>query len=500
MKRSLYLSKSQYIRGIQCHKSLFLYKHHKELRDEISATQQAIFSSGTDIGALAQYLFPGGVEVPYEGLSIAEQLKMTADMIAKGVRTIYEASFEHDGLFVKVDILHRGDKGWELYEVKSSTAVKAVNYHDIALQYYVLAGAGIKIKKSCLVHINNQYVRNGKIEIDKLFAINDLTVDVVGMQQDVANNISSMRSMIEGDMPLVDIGPHCSDPYDCDFRGHCWQHIPENSVFDLRGRGIDKFAYYNRGQIAFADLPLDELNDSQRFQVEMHLNQDEQVDTDGIQEFLGNLWYPLCHFDFETFMSPVPLHDGMRPYQQIPFQYSLHIQRQEGGAVEHYEFLAEPNIDPRPDLIKAMLEQIPKDSCVLTFNMAFEKTRIKEMSQDFPEHAEDLNHIHNRVMDLIVPFRKRYAYRWQQYGSNSIKNVLPAFVPDMSYKDLEISNGGMAMDAYHLMCSETDPIKLELLRCNLLKYCKRDTEAMVKIHQVLVEMVFTWKLSTGIDH
>ncbi len=481
MKRNLFLSKSQYLKGMQCHKALYLYKHHKEMRDDISAAQQAIFASGTDVGVIAQELFPGGVEVPYEGLSLSEQARMTKDEIAKGTKTIYEASFEYDGLFVKVDILHLGDQGWELYEVKSSTSVKDVNYDDIALQYYVLASAGFKPNKACLVHINHQYVRQGGVEVEKLFTINDLTADVVAMQKEVPSNISAMRSMIDGELPSIDIGPHCSDPYDCDFRGHCWQHIPENSVFDLRGRGIDKFACYNRGQIDFADLPLDELNNSQRFQVEMHLKQGEQVDPDGIKEFLDSLWYPLCHFDFETFMSPVPLHNGMRPYQQIPFQYSLHIQREEGGPVEHYEFLAEPNVDPRPALIKAILVQIPDDACVLTFNMAFEKTRLKELAEDFPEYAEGLNDIHDRVMDLIVPFRKRYAYRWQQRGSNSIKNVLPAFILDMSYKDLEISDGGMAMDAYHLMCAEKDPVKLETLRGNLLKYCERDTEAMVKL-------------------
>ena len=246
MKRNLFLSKSQYLKGMQCHKALYLYKHHKELRDEISAAQQTIFASGTDVGVIAQDLFPSGVEVPYEGLSISQQVKMTKDEIAKGTKTIYEASFEYDGLFVKVDILNLGDKGWELYEVKSSTSVKDINYDDIALQYYVLVGAGIKLNKASLVHINNQYVRNGDVEVEKLFTINDLTEDIVEMQQEVPSNISSMRSMIGGEMPSIDIGQHCSDPYDCDFRGHCWQHIPEDSVFDLRGGGVDKFDSVDR--------------------------------------------------------------------------------------------------------------------------------------------------------------------------------------------------------------------------------------------------------------
>ncbi len=489
MTNSQFLSKSQYVRGMQCYKSLYLYKYHKELQDEISASQQAIFASGTDVGILAQELFPDGVEVPYEGLSISEQVRITKDEIAKGTKTIYEASFEFDGLFVKVDILHHGTNGWELYEVKSSTAVKAVNYHDVSFQFYVVTGAGIHLSKTSLVHINNQYVRNGNIEVDQLFTINDMTSDVLGMQESIPNVITKIRSMLDSPSPNIEIGPHCSDPYDCDFHGHCWQHIPVDSVFDLRGRGIDKFSMYHRGLISLNDIPLNELNNNQRFQVEMHLSKGEQIDKNGIRDFLEGLWYPLCHFDFETFMSPVPLHNGMRPYQAIPFQYSLHIQREEGGPIEHYEFLAKPNIDPRPDLIQAMLSQIPIDSCVLAYNMSFEKTRIKEMSEDFPEYAEGLNHIYNRIMDLIVPFRKRYAYRWQQHGSNSIKHVLPAFIPELSYNDLEISHGGMAMDAYHLMCAEKVPKKLETLRNNLLKYCERDTLAMVKLHQFLVKTV-----------
>ena len=378
MQKHLFLSKSQYLRGLQCQKSLYLHKFHKELRDEISASQEAIFASGTQVGILAQDLFPGGTEVPYEGLSFDDQVEMTKSEISTGTKTIYEASFMHEGIFVKVDILHRGAKGWEIYEVKSSTAVKTVNFHDVALQYYVLAGRGIDISKACLVYINSQYVCNGDIEVEQLFSVSDLTEDVMSMQPEVVSNIITMRSALEKGEPQIDIGPHCSNPYDCDFRGHCWRHVPPNSIFDLRGRGIDKFDYYHRGLDSFENLPLDELNNSQRFQVEMHLTQGERIDPSGIREFLDSLWYPLCHFDFETFMSPVPLYDRMRPYQQIPFQYSLHIQRDPDGPIKHYEFLAQPHGDPRPELIRAMLKQIPDDGCVLTYNMAFEKTRIKE--------------------------------------------------------------------------------------------------------------------------
>jgi hypothetical protein len=488
MKRNHYLSKSQYIRGMQCHKSLYLYKHHKELRDDISAAQQAIFSSGTNVGVLACDLFPGGIEVPFEGMSIPEQVAMTQREIVKGTKAIYEASFEHNGLFVKVDILHKGKKGWELYEVKSAGEVKEVNYDDVALQYYVLKGAGIDLHKACLVHVNTSYVRNGDIEVDKLFTINDLTDDVVAMQDDVPSNLAAMRGVLDGATPQVDIGNQCSKPYRCDFHGHCWQHIPKDSVFDLAGHGINKFDYNQRGLSTFEDLPLNELNASQRFQVEKHLQKGEHVDPKGLNDFLGTLWYPLCHFDFETFMSPVPLYDGTRPYRHVPFQYSLHIQREEGGPIEHYEYLAEPNVDPRPEMIKQMLHEIPEDACVLAYYMSFEKGRIEDLIEDFPEHTEGLSRINENVRDLIVPFKKRYAYRWEQYGSNSIKKVLPAFIPELSYQDLEISDGGMAMEAYHVMCAEQDAEKLTSLRKALLAYCGLDTEAMVMLHKKLGEL------------
>mgnify|MGYP005841682867 CR=1 FL=1 len=237
--------------------------------------------------------------------------------------------------------------------------------------------------------------------------------------------------------------------------------------------------------MSLSDLPLDELNSAQRFQVEMHLEQGQAIDKKGIREFLDTLWYPLCFFDFETFTSAVPLYEGTKPYQQIPFQFSLHIQKRKGGPVKHVEFLAEPNCDPRPFLIEAMLKHIPQKACVMAYYMAFEKSRIKELIDAFPQHADSLTQILNNVRDLIVPFKKRYAYRWQQRGSNSIKNVLPVFVPELSYDDLPISNGGMAMDAYHLMCQEPDPVQRQLLRDQLTAYCRLDTEAMVRLLETL---------------
>ena len=479
------LSKSLYLKGKQCHKALWLHKYMPKLKDELTEQQKAIFATGHKVGELACDLFPGGVMVPFEGMTVQEQIGMTAQAMADGQETIYEASFEYDGIFVKVDILRKDGEAWDLYEAKSATSVKPINEDDVALQLYVLSHAGIKVGKVYLVHLNKEYTRHGEIEVEQLFSMTDLTDIAQVKQGEVQVALAKFAEVMDGSQPEVKIGGHCSEPYDCAFKGHCWQDVPENSVFELAGHGINKFNYYHRGMQRLEDVPLDKLNDSQGFQVEQYLKKGEHIDSDGLAEFLDTLWYPLVHLDFETFQAPVPLFNGTKSYQQVPFQYSIHIQMEQGGPVEHCEFLAVPGVDPRPELIAGLIRDIPSDACILTYYMSFEKGRLAELGRDFPDYAEVIDDMISRVRDLIVPFKKRYAYHWQQQGSNSIKNVLPAFVPDLSYEGLAIANGGMAMTAYHQMCSEGVPERLADIRQDLLDYCRLDTEAMVRLLECL---------------
>jgi hypothetical protein len=187
-------------------------------------------------------------------------------------------------------------------------------------------------------------------------------------------------------------------------------------------------------------------------------------------------------------MSAVPLFDGTRPYQQIPFQFSLHIRQRAGAPLRHEQFLARPNGDPREEFLQQLLRLIPPGSCILTYNQAFEGTRLRELKESFPKHADAIDGLLNNMVDLMIPFKQRTVYHWRMKGSYSIKEVLPALVPDLSYDDLEISDGGMAMDAYLAMRRAADPAQVERTRTALLKYCKRDTEAMVKILEKLEEM------------
>ena len=488
-KSDAYLSKSLFIRGLQCHKSFYLHKYSPELKDEISEQQEASFQIGTDVGIYAQNLFPNGVEILFDDVTLTDQLSRTTKEIEDGTAVIYEAAFSFDNIFVKVDILRRHEGKWEIYEVKNSTSVKDHHYNDVAVQYYVLKGAGLPVSKAFLVHINSQYVRNGDIEVDKLFTVQDLTDDVIGNQEFVKDEIKKMREMLEVQEPDIDIGGHCSDPYECDFGGHCWQHIPENSIFALRGNGPDKFDLYRQGIIRLEDVPKDILPRTQRIQIEGVLDKRNVTDKTAVKTFLDTLWYPICFLDFETtFMIPIPLFDGSRPYQKIPFQYSLHYQKNEGAELLHYEYLAQEKHDPRREFLETLLNQLPEDACVLVYNQGFEIGILNGLVQMFPEHAAKVKNIINNVRDLIIPFRKKDVYRWEMEGSYSLKYVLPALVPELKYEGMEISNGGMAADAWMRLWKMENSGKIGKMRTSLLEYCKLDTLGMVRIFEKLVDI------------
>ena len=489
-KPGSYLSKSLYIRGLQCHKSLFLQKYNPTLKDDISDSQEAIFQGGRDVGVLAWQLFPGGTEIPYEGISHQDQLNRTQSKIEDGQTTIYEATFSHQDVFVKIDILHKGRTGWEIYEVKAGTKLAPVYVDDAALQYYVLTGAGIKVSKVFITYINKEYIRKGALDVQKLFTSEDITKQVKEKQPFVIKQLKKQWRMLNGKLPKIDIGPNCSKPYECDFSEHCWKHIPDDSVFDLYGNGINPFDLYSQGIIKQKDIPLDLLNKKQRQQVVATRKKQNTFDRKNVREFFKTLSYPLYFLDFETFMSAIPLYDGLKPYQKVPFQYSLHCQNKKGGKLYHAEFLANPGLDPCKPLLERLLAEIPEDACILTYNMTFEKQVLTELATQFPKYKKTIKKWIDNIRDLMIPFHQRDVYFWKFKGSYSIKNVLPVLVPQLSYEGLEIANGGAAMDAYHQMCAAKDNHQeLAQIRKNLLAYCKLDTLAMVRILETLDGLV-----------
>jgi hypothetical protein len=484
------LSKSQFIRGLQCHKSLWLYKNRPDLREEPSPSQQALFIEGAYVGELAREIFPRGTAIKFEEGTFEEKIKRTQELILSGAKTIYEATFQYDDVLVMVDILNKGEDGWELYEVKASTKVKSTHENDVAVQYYVLNGSGLKLEKVFLVHINNQYTRQGNLDINQLFASEDLTRIARTKQGFVLDELQAIRQAIRAGEPRVDISPHCSDPYDCDFQKHCRRHVPQSSVFGIsRLSSEKKWALYSEGILGVDDIPEDyPLNQAQKIQVEAELTGKDFIDKDAIRTFLETLYYPLYFLDFETFNPAVPLFNGIRPYQKTSFQYSIHFQKEKEGVVYHEEFLAEEGTDPREKLAQGLVGHIPENSCVLAYNCGFEKGIIRELAKQFPKLNKRLMTIHDSTLDLMVPFQKRAAYKKEMNGSFSIKAVLPAFVPEMSYEKMKISDGIQASSSYATLHLVEDKKTRSEIRKDLLEYCKLDTLAMVKILRKLEKL------------
>ncbi len=477
----IFLSKSQFMRGLQCHKSLWLYKNKPELRAEPDAATQARFDAGTEVGILAHQLFPGGKLIEFDRAQFEEKIKETQAAIEAGVSTIYEATFSHENILVMVDILRKGEHNWEIYEVKSSNRLKVDHLPDAAIQYYILTGAGLDISKIKLVHLNGKYIRQGDINVEALFVAEDITGNVLDLQAFVKEQIEMERMMLDSGMPNFDIGPQCESPYPCDFSKHCWKDMPDDSVFDVRERGVDKYALYRQGIIMQKDIPLDILNSKQRFQVESTLKKQNTVDKSKTAEFLKRLLYPVCYLDFETFMMPIPPFAGTSPWQQIPFQYSLYLQMDAGSKLEHYEFLGTPSLDPQKELLDSLLKTVPKGACMVAYNAAFEIWVLKTLALSSPKHAVEINNIVDSFVDLMEPFKKRHIYYWQVKGSYSLKEVLPALVPGMSYDGMEVSDGNMASQAYLDMGTIEDAEEQSRIRKALLDYCKQDTLGMVEL-------------------
>lgn len=488
------LSKSQYVRGLQCEKSLWMLKNQPELKAADNYQKQALFRTGHSVGELAMQLFPGGVEIEFSRGDYDGMKQKTQELIEGGTTTIYEATFSDDtrGMFAMADILHLEEDGWHVYEVKASTRVKDYHLDDAAFQWNLINQV-IPLQRIHVVHINNQYERDGELAVQALFTKEDVTEQVLSRQNAVSEHVERLNSLITSGKPVVDIGPHCDSPHECDFKDHCWAKIPSHSVFNLyRLDKRKKFSLYEQGIELITDLPEHfALGDIQELQVWSEKTDAVFIDRPLLSQFLGELKPPLSFFDFETFMEAIPRFSGQRPYMAMPFQYSLHILGGD-GELSHKEFLGKQGEDPREQIIKSMLADIPEQGSIIAYNIGFEKGRINELAERFPDYEPQLTALLDRFVDLIEPFRSGAYYHPDFNGSLSIKAVLPAMFPnnpDLQYGGLTIKEGSMAMDIYANLHTVEDSSEVEAIRQELLAYCRLDTLAMVKILEQLTKLV-----------
>ncbi len=485
------LSKSKYCLGIQCHKILWLDKNKLEVKEEVK--NESVLDNGTMVGIVAKDLFKGSKDIEFN-TNLNKMIEDTNKLLQEDNVIITEASFVYQNNFCSVDILKKDGDNFEVYEVKSSTALKDIYYEDLAYQVYVLYNLGYKIKKASLVYLNSDYIRGEKLELDKLFKIEDITEFALNRLDIVKENINSInKDMKLTNEPIRDLDYYCFKPYDCPFFKYCSRHLPVNNVFDIRRMNIKKkLELYHKGSYSYQDLLKENIDNKFKEQIDFTLNNKKpKIEVREIKKFLNTLSYPLYFLDFETFQQAIPEYKGIKPYMQIPFQYSLHYIEKENDILKHKEFLADANIDPRRALAKRLVKDIPKDVCVLAYNMSFEKNVIKNLALEFSDLKEHLMNIHDNIKDLMTPFINRNYYVKEMEGSYSIKYVLPALFPNdesLNYHNLDlIHNGSEAMDAYHNLGNLTRK-EQEIVRERLLKYCELDTYAMVKIWEKLKEV------------
>ena len=484
------LSKSKFLYGLQCHKRLYLEVHQPALATKPDAATQAMFDMGTEVGELARSRFPGGVLVTAGHRQTEAALAQTAALVQDlTVPAIYEGAFLHGGVLIRADILERvltegGQScGWRLIEVKSSTKVKDVHLEDLAVQSQVILGAGLTLVSSCLMYINTGYVyRNGAIDLTELFAIQDLSEAVAQRRAEVPKRLAEMSHMLlQAQPPMMEPDGHCHTPYDCPFWDHCTKDKPARWIHYLPGSKQVVSQLTQQGVTTIDEIPAD----TRLSPVQCRVKENVEWVSAKLGPLLKAVQYPVHHLDFETVMLPVPRFSETRPYQALPVQWSNHIE-QSTGELRHEEFLHNDMSDPREVLATSLLESLGERGSICVYS-PYERSILEQLAAALPSLRPALSLIVSRLWDLFPIIRDHY-YHPGFGGSYSIKSVLPAIVPSLAYDDLAIQGGGHAASQYyHMVFVETDWVERATIQEALLRYCARDTLAMVELRRTLME-------------
>jgi hypothetical protein len=472
------LTKSKYTQAVQCKKMLWFSIHQPE-KIAIDQNRQFVYDQGTTVGIAAQKLFPSGKLVSPE-LSFLDKLSTTQSLVNQSM-SMFEGAFKWDQCFCIVDALIFYDDGWDLIEVKSATSVKPIHYHDIGFQYFVLDQLGIPIRNACIVHIDTSYIRKGELDYQSLFKCQNVTAEIKELMPSIKKNIHEFLPVFKMKTMDMPIGPQCLTPYQCGAKHACWGEVPDNSIFDLAELPLqDKFSYYYQDRWLIQDFSPSEFSKlKQRQQISCDIEDLDFIHFEKLQLFLLKVQPPVSFLDFEAFQTAIPPFSGLSPYEQIPFQYSLHIDDQ---SLVHHFYISPPNGDPREALLNSLKERLPEKGSVVVYNKQYESLILRNLKKQLPNASAFIDGLISRLIDLEDPFKKNFIYLREMKGKTSIKYVLPALCPTLSYDHLAITTG-KSINAMHQQLS--DPHLKGNAYQNLLEYGRLDTYGMVLILQQL---------------
>jgi hypothetical protein len=487
------LSKSKYLAGLQCQKRLWLGCREPGLAAEPDAGTLAVMEMGNEVGERAHLLFPGGVLVAEEHRRHDEAMRRTRELLQDpSVPAILEAAFEHEGVRIRVDALERlGDGRFGLREVKASGSVKEHHTDDLAVQWFVLEGCGLALGSAQLVHVNRGYVRGeGEIDWPRFFAREERAAEVAARLPAIPEQLEAMHALVARDAaPAVEPGRHCRKPFECEFWSHCTRDKPRDWIHYLpRLRATQREALREAGHERITLLPDDVALTPVQARAREALRSGRPVVSEAFGEALRALAPPVWYLDFEAINSALPLYAGIRPYEMIPFQWSLH-RLEPDGRLGHREFLASGSEDPRRACAESLIAALAADDAPVAVYTGFEQTQIAGLRRALPDLAKALRDIAQRLVDVHA-LARAHVYHPDFRGSFSIKTLAPALAPGFGYADLdEVAEGTAASAAFlRLARGELEPSEEQRLREALLAYCKRDTLALVQVHRALREL------------
>ena len=485
------ITKSDFIRFLHCPRYAWLWKHRPDLRGEYDEGGR-FAKQGMEVETLARKLFPKGKEVKGYGEQASAETKK---LMITGASVIYQATVHTPHYEVMADILVAVDGGrqWGLYEVKSSSTLKEDYLADLYFQWLAFEAAGIRLASIHLVMINGNYIYHAEqgIRPDQLFHIQDMTGELPGMEIKykalVDTALRVLTSPQEPKVLILSKGLKHELPHE--MLEEYWKGVPEYSVYRIAHIAREQLMdLVGRGILDINHVPDDYFSsERQKRQVELTKVKKTFVDRPRLKEELKKLRYPLYFLDYETIMPAIPLFDGHKAYQIIPFQYSLHVIERPGAQAKHYDFLHTRKSDPAPGLLKTLRSHIGDKGSVLAWNAPFEKSCNQRMADRNPKYKAFLESVNDRLYDLALIFKDIYVdYRFK--GSVSIKNVLPVMIPELSYEALEIRNGEMAIQSITELIGRSFFGRSKIVR-ELKKYCELDTLAMVRIFEKIRKIV-----------